>query len=473
MKRLQEITHLLLVGFVFILLSANISAETPKLKFIESVTKEKSISTTGLDFSGLDLQLPVPLKKKHQLFTIHGSNTVGAALAPSLAEGFLKALGATNVRTINSATENEQSVVGRYQYGNQSTTLKVSIAAHGSSTGFKGLLNKKADIAASSRPIKSKEKIQLSAKEGAYSGPKEIVLGIDGLAIIVHPNNPIANLSLSQLEKIYTGKIKNWKDVGGISSPIHVLARDSKSGTYDTFKNLVIRKKKLAPNADRYESNDELSLAVTRDQHAIGFVALASINNAKALAISDAKSSGILPSELSVATEDYPLSRRLYFYRAITPHRSAVVDAFLTYAESDKGQQLVQHTGFVSQQLYALPNTDVQGDKWSRLNLNIRFQKDTSNLDTKAKADVQRLVSFLEQNKQTFSQVRFVGYSNPSKDKKDRSPLSKLRAQNVRWALRNEGVRNKVKTVAGSSTFVADPNSIRKDKNRRVEVWVQ
>ncbi len=479
MKRLFNISQLILIGISLSITTTNINAETAKSAFIQAITTgQAELSKSNSPLNSMDLQLPVPLKKEHLLFTIQGSNTVGAQLTPNLAQGFLEILGATDIHAVNTDT-NEKLVVGKYQRENQQTLLKIAIAAHGSSTGFKGLLNGKADIAAASRPIKSKEKVLLNTRHKSFDGPKEIVLGIDGLAIIIHPNNSLNSLTLTQLEKIFTGRITSWKTLNGSSKLIHVKSRDKKSGTYDTFKHLVLRKKKLISNAVRFESNNSLSESVSRDIDAIGFVPLASIYDAKAVSISDTTSAsdvtfpGILPSELTVATEDYPLSRRLYFYRSSNPKYPGVVDAFLSYAESNSGQEQVKHSGFVSQQIYALPSDLEDKSAWWRLNLNIRFQKDTSNLDTKANADVQRLVAFLSNKDHNFSQIQFVGYSNPTNSKRDHSPLSRLRAQNVRWALRNIGVKNRIKTVAGSSVFVADPNSIRKEKNRRVEVWVQ
>ena len=479
MKRLFNITQLMLIGIGLSIFTTNITAETAKSVFIKAVSEGQTIlNNKSKPLSSIDLRLPIPLRTDHLLFTIQGSNTIGAKLTPNLAQAFLKTLGANDIRTVNTAT-NEKSVVGKYQRADQQTLLKINIAAHGSSTGFKGLLNKKADIAAASRRIKPKEKVLLNSRYKSFDGPKEIVLGIDGLAIIIHPNNSLNSLTLTQLENIYTGKITTWKTLNGSSKLIHVKSRDAKSGTYDTFRHLVLRKKNLISNAVRFESNSSLSESVSRDIDAIGFVPLASINDAKALSISDTTTTsneafpGVLPSELTVATEDYPLSRRLYFYRSATPKYPAIVDAFLAYAESNTGQDQVKHSGFVSQQIYALPSNLEENNAWWRLNLNIRFQKDTSNLDTKANADVQRLVAFINNEDHRFSQIRFVGYSNPTNSNRDHSPLSKLRAQNVRWALRNIGVKNQIKTVAGRATFVADPNSIRKEKNRRVEVWIQ
>ena len=469
MKKLQKkaIVFLLslckcFVGAIFLFPAVGVTAE------------EKQVA----NLSALDLGLSIPPQKKHVLFSIQGSNTLGADLAPLLVEGFFGSLGATDIHRLESKIENESVVVGRYKHGKYKADIRVTVAAHGSSTGFNALLQSQADIAASSRSIKDSEIGSLRLLDKLHREPKEVIVGIDGLAVIVHPDNPIQQLTMVQLQEIYTGKITNWSTVGGVNSKIRVLARDSKSGTYDTFKTLVLKKQALLSVVSRYESNNVLSNAVGSQVDAIGFVGLAFVNSAKAVSIADGESSALFPLELNVATEDYPLSRRLYFYRSSNPIMPNVVDAFLTFVESDKGQKLVKESGFISQKIYALPVSEEyadteSGEFWRRLNLNVRFQKGTSNLDNKAEMDVQRLISFLKGGDQGFDSIRFVGYSNPLGDERQLLALSLLRAQNVRWALRNEGVRNSIQTKGGAPVFVADPESIRREKNRRVEVWVQ
>lgn len=441
-------------------------------------------TTTGvaaqdtMALSATELGFSTPPKKKHVLFSIQGSNTLGADLTPRLVEGFFGALGATDVHRLQSSIENESVVVGRYKHGKYKADIRVTIAAHGSSTGFKALMQDRSDIAASSRPITDGEIGSLRLVDELHRRPKEVIVGIDGLAIIVHPDNPVQQLSMAQLRGIYTGKFTNWSSVGGNNSKIRVIARDKKSGTYDTFKSLVLKKKALLSSARRYESNSDLSDTVGSQIDAIGFVGLAFVNRSKAISIADGDSFALSPTELNVATEDYPLSRRLYFYRSASPKMPEVVNAFLTFVESDKGQQIVKEGGFISQKIYALPVDEAYADTesedfWRRLNLNVRFQQGTSNLDNKAEMDVQRLIAFLKGGNEGFNKIRFVGYSNPLDGDRQLLALSLLRAQNVRWALRNKGVRNSIQTKAGAPIFVADPESVRQEKNRRVEVWVQ
>jgi phosphate transport system substrate-binding protein len=350
----------------------------------------------------------------------------------------------------------------------------VPIEAKGSSTGFKALKAGRSDLAASSRPIKSEEVKQLSHLGLMTSVNNEHIVAIDGLAIIVHPSNPLSQLPLQAVQNIFSGKVSNWSQVGGRAGAISIYARDDQSGTYDTFKRLVLNKASLHRKASRFESNDDLSDAVQQDEAGIGFVALPSIGAAKALAVSDGVATPLSPSEFSVATEDYPLSRRLYFYGADHASRKPVISDFINFMRSDAGQAMVADSGYVAQSLFSLPvpSGDSRLADWQRMNLNIRFVDGAADLDNKSIVDVERLADFLSSEANANRKVTLVGFSNP-RDGVSQASLSRLRAQNVRWALRNRGIRNKVGALAGNAVAVSDPSSLNAQRNRRVEVWVR
>jgi len=409
-----------------------------------------------------------------ELFSVTGSNTVGEKLAPALIDGFLKARGFTDITVEATDEAHRRKVTARLQGLEHSVVVKVPVAAKGSSTGFKALLNGTADLGASSRPIKGAEVTSLAALGEMRGIENEHIIAIDGLAIIVHPENPLHQMPLQTIQEIFSGKVANWSQVGGQEGSIHLHARDDNSGTYDTFKRLVLRGTALSRKAKRYESNDDLAAKVQTDVNAIGFVALPSIGSAKPLAVSDGVATPLSPSELTVATEDYPLSRRLYFYTAATAERKPVVSDFLGYVHSNAGQAIVDQTGYVAQALYSLslPSADGRLSGLLRLNLNIRFQDGSSALDNKSKADIERLVNFLAHPDHRDSRVTLVGFSNPVPGASQAS-LSRLRAQNVRWALRAAGIRHKVSALAGNAVTVSDPESPNANRNRRVEIWIQ
>ena len=414
-----------------------------------------------------------------QLLRIHGSNTIGAALAPELVRGWLN----ENEYTIISdqETNSEERLFTARNYAGE--ILKIEIYAHGSSTSFRSLAAGIADIGMSSRPVKSKELTKLADLGKMDSPETEYIIAIDGLAVIVNKNNPLKKISKSKLKDIFSGKIKNWSELGLAKGRINVYARDEKSGTYDTFKNLVLTKKfPLTKTAQRYESNAKLSDDVSRDPDGIGFVGLAYVRNSQALSVSESHALALYPSEFNVATEDYVLSRRLFLY--VPKHnRHVLADSFVEFAESSKGQMIVAKVGFVSQQVIAFdkePSVNAPGEfkkftnKAKRLSLNIRFKKGMTSLDNKALHDVERLVSYMKSPENKQKRLMLFGFADADEVIPYMSlSLSIERADRVsdvlqRYHLNPDRVRG-----YGQELPVSSNKTIQgRIRNRRVEVWI-
>ncbi len=363
--------------------------------------------------------LPVPADGSPVL-RIQGSNTVGAKLAPLLIAGLFDQQGLSDVRIAPTGEENEQRVTGRGPGGQLVTAL---VAAHGSSTGFVGLKDATADIAASSRPIKESEVRALASLGDLKSSAAEQVIAIDGLAIIVNPANPLPRLDTETLARLFSGEIANWTEVGGPDQPVRIHARDDNSGTYDTFKELVLAPhgKKLASGASRYESNDQLSATVAGDLGAIGFVGYASVGRARALPIADGQSQAMAPTPAMIATEDYPLSRRLFLY-APPSGQSAWARALIEFAQSDAGQALVPRSGYIAQQVEAIrlpsqPDMPMAyrqlANEASRLTVNFRFEEGSAVLDNKAQRDLQRLAAYLAAHDKLQERAVLVASATP------------------------------------------------------------
>lgn len=419
----------------------------------------------------------IPADSRVRLFAMHGSNTIGEELGPDLVSKWFRAQGLSDVRVEETGVENERLVVGRHT--DKRSVIEVLVAAHGSGTGYRFLLDGSADIAASSRPINDKEYAMLKPLADMRSFNTEHVVAIDGLAIIVHPSNPISQLSVDDVAAIFSGRVRDWAELGGRSGAIRLHARDDKSGTWDSFKSMVLGSVPLDAAAARYESTAELSDKVASDPAAIGFVGLSSVRNAKLLAIYDGSSRAMLPNKLTVATEDYALSRRLFLYtrEQVKP----AVGEFMQFALSDAGQEVVADTGFVSQEVNAvlpefyaeLPQEFRQlTNNAQRLTLNFRFEQGSARLDNKGLKDLQRLVNYLQSQPQ--AELLLVGFGDPKKTEKRSQLLSKLRAMSVRRELVREGIYPKEAVGFGDDLLVAaiDAEDGRL-KNRRVEVWVR
>ena len=434
---------------------------------------------------GAVLPLPVsagdlPTPERAPVLRIQGSNTIGAALGPALVEGLMREQGLLKVHRETPDKANEQRIVGETVQGRR---VEVEVAAHGSSTGFNALKIASADLAASSRPIKDSERLDLESLGDLKSPVAEQVIAIDGLAIILHPHNPLKQLNTVQLARIFSGEAKTWEELGGTGGTIHLYARDDQSGTYDTFKELVLspRGKTLSGNAKRFESSEQLSDAVSLDPQAIGFISLPYVRQAKAVAIVDGDSLAMLPLNSLIATEDYPLSRRLFFY--LPPNgKNPWAKALVKFAQSSKGQAIVAANGFIAQTVQAMavtPNAlmpegyQALSRHAQRLTVNFRFEEGSATLDNKARQDLSRVLDYIKQHDKTNRQVTLVGFGDAKSDPARADLLSKLRAMAVRRELVKSGVVfREIRGFGAEMPVATNSGDEGRIKNRRVEVWV-
>ncbi|MEO2279857.1 phosphate ABC transporter substrate-binding/OmpA family protein [Pseudoalteromonas pernae] len=411
-------------------------------------------------------------------FRIHGSNTIGEKLAPALLEGYLREQGAEDFQWQQGNVVVEREL--HYQLNDK--PYYIELHAHGSSTGFADILSANADVAMASRKVKEKEVTNLKPQFGDFSQVgNEHIIGLDGLAVIVNQNNPISHLTTQQLADVFSGKISNWRDLGGSSAPINIYARDAKSGTWDTFKNLVLKKHNasLSDAAQRFESSSELSQLVSQDEFGIGFIGLNYIVHNKAIAVSEGQQTApIYPTRFTIGTEDYALSRRLYLYTPTTA--DMFVKNFAHYAISFSGQEIVADTGLISQNIHVeqvkAPNTapalyKQYADQGERLSLTFRFQYGSGQLDNKGKRDLQRLLAYLEEYPQ--KRVVLMGFSDNSGDNNKNQSLSTQRALSVATELNARGIPVFDTQGFGEVLPVANNDSEQgRERNRRVEVWV-
>lgn len=434
--------------------------------------------TILLSATPLSAKVSLDKPNSQRLFSIQGSNTIGAHMAPSWVMGFLAGNSVTGLAIEDTGIDGESHVVGLLD----GEPVHVSIAAHGSSTGFEHLEKGDADIAMSSRPIKDGEVQSLVHMGPMRSAKAENVVAIDGLAIIVNPSNPVAQLTVDQLKQIFSGEIVNWKSLGGIDQSIMVYARDDNSGTWDTFKSLILTQgRSLTSRALRFESNDYLASFVANDPSGIGFVAMSAINNVKAVAVSDHNSQPLLPKPLYVATEDYSLSRRLFMY--VSPKQvNPMVADFVEYVQSYEGQDQVDNFGFISQNPMSLISDEV-GDgpleylslmqNSQRLSVNFRFDQNSTTLDNKAQKDIGRIARFMRRPENNNKKLQLVGFGDVKSNQNRSVVLSKLRATAVKSALHRAGVTTERVIGFGSFLPVAANGVLGHLKNQRVELWLK
>ena len=424
--------------------------------------------------SGMALAAPVADLR------IQGSNTMGANLGPALVAAMLAAHGVRDIHSVPAATPNEHTLMGTDAQGQP---VRVDVAAHGSGTGFTALNDEHADVVASSRPIKDRELVELERLGDLKSPEAEQVIAIDGVAIIVHPRNPLTTLNTEQLAQVFSGNIQTWEALGGAGGSIHLYARDDQSGTWETFKELVLSRAglPLSAAAKRFESSEQLSDAVSQDPQAIGFIGLPYIREARAVAIVDGASQPMLPLNSLIASEDYPLSRRLYFYLPPAAN-NPWAKALITFTQSAQGQAIVAQNGFVAQSVVAdsvLPGPHMPQDyqaltqQAQRLSVNFRFEEGSASLDNKARQDLLRVVDYLQRHAKLTKQVTLVGFGD-AKDNPERAQLlSKLRAMAVRRELVKNGViLREIRGYGAQMPVATNTEDEGRLKNCRVEVWV-
>ena len=226
--------------------------------------------------------------------------------------------------------------------------VKIQVTGGGSGVGFAALQNQTTDLADASRKIRSKE-IEACLKSFGKR-PTEYKVCLDGLSVYVNEDNKVKELNLRQLEAIFTGKVRSWKEVGGQDAPITVYSRENSSGTYEFFKEHVLQGKDFAASAQTMPGTASLLQAVAKDKNGIGYGGAAYGAGARHLLIKkDENSPAIEPTEETVVKGTYPIWRYLYIY--VNPALdTGEIAAYLNWIRSDEGQKVVKDVGY-----YPLP----------------------------------------------------------------------------------------------------------------------
>ncbi len=223
-------------------------------------------------------------------------------------------------------------------YMKANPAAKISLSGGGSGEGIKAIIDGTADIGNSSREIKKSE-AELAKSKGVTA--VETVVAIDAIVPIVNQRNPVKNLSIDQLSQIYQGKITNWKDVGGDNLEIVVISRDSSSGTFEAWGELVLKGAKVSPRAQLQASNGAIVQTVSKNKYALGYIGLGYLDKTvKTLTVN-----GVSASEKTALSKEYPVSRFLYMYTKGEPKGETA--KYIKFVLSPAGQALVKKEGFV------------------------------------------------------------------------------------------------------------------------------
>jgi phosphate transport system substrate-binding protein len=220
----------------------------------------------------------------------------------------------------------------------QNPAADLSVRGGGSGVGIASIIDGTCHIASASRAIKPSE-LEKAAKKGRDL--KAHVIAMDGISHILHPSNPMGGLTREQIKKLYTTRVKNWKEIGGPDLRLVVISRDSASGTFEAFSELVLDKKKVRPDAIMQASNQGIASIVARTPGAIGYVGLGYVTDAvKAIAVD-----GVMPDRQSVLRNKYAISRPLFMYTVGAPQGD--IKKFMDFLKGPEGQKIVAEEGFV------------------------------------------------------------------------------------------------------------------------------
>ena len=215
----------------------------------------------------------------------------------------------------------------------EKTGTEVTYNATGSGAGIEAVLAGRCDIGLSSRDLKDEEKAK---------GLEGTILAYDGIAIIVHPSNKVSDLSLETIAKIYTGEIKNWKDVGGADGEIVLIGREANSGTRDGFESITDTEDKCKYRQECTSTGDVIT-AVSSNPNAIGYASLASVKDSvKAVSVG-----GVAPSESTVKDGSYAVQRPFVLVTKKDTKLSESAQEFFDYITSSEANEIISNAGVV------------------------------------------------------------------------------------------------------------------------------
>jgi phosphate transport system substrate-binding protein len=235
-------------------------------------------------------------------------------------------------------------------YGQIRPEVQIAVTGGGSGTGIAALINGTVDMANASRRIKDEERAQAEANG---VDPVEHTVAGDAIAVVVHPSNPVGGLTIPQLSDIFSGKITNWREVGGEDRPIVLLSRESNSGTHVFFLEKVVRRgdKKdqtlFSPDTLLMPSSEGISAEVRQNPNAIGYDGLGYVtHDQKTIAVAPTEGQPyILPAIETVKDGSYPIARELYVYTDGEPEEA--IRDYLDWILGPDGQAIVRDLGFV------------------------------------------------------------------------------------------------------------------------------
>ncbi len=409
------------------------------------------------------------------LLRMAGADAIGTKLARRLASGYLALIGDSDISLAKGDADNAVMLVAN-QAGEKEA---IGIAGNSSAGGFNALLRGTAEIAMTTRPPTAAEVENLASVGDMTNEASEHVVAVEGIAAIVSPANRVAYLTTAQLRGIMSGQIHDWAQAGGGGGPIHVFVQ-ADAGAHDRAADQILAGAAPAASAVTLATEADIAAHVAKDRGAIGMVTLSNAGTARPLAIGEGEAAPVAPTDIAISTEDYPLTRRLYFYTAAT--QSNFVRRFTDYVASPNGQAAVEAAGFVpltiKAEAQALPETApakframVAGA--TRLSVDFRFQPGSTALDSRGVRDMERLVAYLKTQHASADRLILAGFADSHGAPEINAAVSQKRTDAVVAALSKYGITPGKALSFGADLPVADNGTPEgRERNRRVEVYL-
>lgn len=269
---------------------------------------------------------------------------LGGAVVRVIAEAAVP--GRERINVTGSTTVGPIAKAFAEYYMGEHPDVNVTVEESGSGDGVRSLLHAGCQVATMSRFLKQEE-FATAVDQGICPVPH--VVAMDAVAVIVHPSNPIRSLSVAQLRGVFSGRVDNWKELGGPDLPVVRVCRDASSGTHETFEELVLGGARLTADAERVVSNQSAHQRVEARPGAIGYVGLAFLDKSvKSLAVDD-----VLPTRNTVTSGRYPLARPLYFFTDGFPSVGTHLHSFVSLHLTRDGHNIIHSIGFVPVTEYA------------------------------------------------------------------------------------------------------------------------
>ena len=433
-----------------------------------------------------------------------GSPTLTDRLMPALLAGYSLAIGGSADMTEGDA-EKRVYELNSESIGEGALTLTSS----GATSAFEALVKREVGLALTTRPASEAEAnaAKASGIPALRSVAHEHVIGYDGLLLVTNNANGMRAISEAAAAQIFSGKIKNWSELGGEDAPINVYVREEGSGARSLFDEMLMRsnRERVSPDANQLLTDADVAAAVANDPNGFGFTSMVyASDTVKPLAIEGVCGLRTPATSFTIKTGEYPLTRPLYLYSA-SGTTNGHTEEFVNYVTSEEGQKMVAAAGFVGQTISSealnaqgtrvastlLLHKEANGDIGSirnmlsmlmasdRLSTTVRFTQGNSRLDASAQADVERLGEMLSTAEYADKEFYFMGFS----DSVGRADLNQLlalqRAELVRKALLEKhpelATRIKARSVGFGEISPLGCNETRAGRsiNRRVEVWMQ